>query len=485
MNILTASFEVSPLAKTGGLADVVAALSIEWKKQGHNPIIIMPKYYFIDAELLHFVPTYKTLVVQMGYWQEYATLLKGKLPHSDVDVYLVEHNGYFGRDGIYGDPEAFLDNDKRFIFFSKAIFEAAKAIGFQPDVIHSHDYHTGYVQAFLKCYYRNDPFFAKTAGVFTIHNLAYQGRFAPEPTMLYSGFGMQSFYQGSWFEYYGDTNYMKTGIMFADKITTVSPTYSHEIRTEYFGEGLNGCLNVRGGDLVGILNGVDYSEWNPATDKRMLLNYDKNTLSTKQRLKMRFLEENGLANKAHLPLVGMVSRMTEQKGIDLLMYVLEDYLWNDKFVLAIVGSGDSHYQNYFNYIKSKYPNNSYVFIGYNEPLSHNIYGASDFLLVPSRFEPCGLTQMYAMKYGSLPIVRATGGLADTVREFVPSDKTGNGFVFWNYNALDFSFAINRALAVYYSGTMNTARVNAMNEDFSSSKAAKLYIECFNWALEKV
>ncbi|MDR0926274.1 MAG: glycogen synthase [Ignavibacteria bacterium] len=485
MNILSVAFEVAPLAKSGGLADVVASLAIEWKKQGHTPIILIPKFYFIDADKLGFKPTGLTLVVPMGYWNEYATLLKGKLPNTDVDVYLLEHNGYYGRDGIYGAPSEFGDNDRRFIFLARAAFEAAKALKFKPDVIHSHDYHTAFTMPLLKIYHRKDPFFAKTAGVFTIHNLAYQGRFAPQPTMEYTGFGMEQFYPGSWFEYYGGTNYMKTGIMFADKVTTVSPTYSREIRSPYFGEGLHDVLNARGGDLVGILNGIDYAEWNPKTDKKLPINYDANTLDKKKKLKSKFLAEHGITGKDHLPLIGIISRLTEQKGIDLIINVLEDYLWNDRFVFALIGSGEAHYQNYFNYIKHKYPNSSIVYIGYNEALSHYLYGASDFLLIPSRFEPCGLTQMYAMKYGTLPLVRATGGLSDTVREFIPSEKQGNGFVFWNYNAGDFQFALNRSATIYYSSDMDIARNNAMAEDFSSNKCAEKYIECFKWALEKV
>ena len=471
-NILTAAFECAPLAKSGGLADVVSALSIEWKKDGHNPIIILPNYYFIDSELLGFEPTYITLVVPMGHWCEYATLLRGKLPGSDVEVYLLEHNEYYGRDGLYDiNGKEFDDNPRRFLFYSRAIFEAAKALNFQPDIIHAHDFHCGYVMAFLKCYYRHDPFFERTAGVYTIHNLAYQGRYSPVDTMLCSGFGMKNFYNGSWHEYYGGTNYMKVGIKFADKITTVSPTYAQEIRSEYYGEGLHNILNERSADLVGILNGVDYEIWSPEKDPLIPYKYGPKNIALKEKIKSEFLAKNGLEVKENKPLISIVSRMTEQKGIDLLAKILEDYLWNSQFYFAIIGTGATHYQNYFNYIKSKYYNSTYVYIGYNESASHILYAASDFFLVPSRFEPCGLTQMYAMKYGTLPIVRSTGGLADTVTEFIPQDKTGNGFVFWNYSTDDLSYAINRALKVYHSDDINKVRLNAMNMNHSAKNSA--------------
>jgi starch synthase len=422
----------------------------------------------------------------MGDWKEYATLLHGKLPNTNVDVYLIEHNEYYGRDGLYGiNGKDFIDNPRRFIFLSRAIFEAAKAINFRPDIIHSHDFHTAYSQAFLKCYYKNDPFFNKTAGVFTIHNLAYQGQFPPEDTMLYTGFGMNEFYKGAWHEHNNTTNYMKIGIMFADKITTVSKTYANEIRTEYYGEKLHNILNKRAADLIGILNGVNYDIWNPTTDKVIQNNYNEKTLHIKQNIKKQFLKDNNIHEKDNTPLISIISRMTEQKGFDILIQTLEDYLWNDKIVFAIIGSGDIQYQNYFNYIKNKYPNNTFIYIGYNETLAHNIYAASDFLLIPSRFEPCGLTQMYAMKYATIPIVRATGGLADTVREYNPTNKEGNGFVFWNYDANDLSFAIQRALAIYHTNDIEIIRKNAMAADFSSNISAKKYIECFNWALEKI
>ncbi len=486
MNILVGTAEVIPFAKTGGLADVVASLCTEWAKSGHRPIIVIPKYNCIDINKYNFKPTFLTLIVPMGYWTEYATLWRGYLPNTDVETYLIENNSYFARDGIYGDEKEYSDNARRFIFFSRAIFETSKALNFKPDILYANDYHTAFTMPFLKTHYRQDNLFSKTAGVFTIHNLKYQGIYEPEDTMEFSSFGMKNFYPGSWFEYYGKTNYMQVGIKFADKITTVSPTYAKEIRTAYYGEGLHNVLNNRSVDLIGVLNGVDYNNWSPEVDKLISPNYSKNTLEKKKEIKYKLLIDNGIKDNLDIPLFGMVSRLTEQKGIDLIINKLEDFLWNERMRFVIIGTGEIKYQNYFNYIKYKYPNLSIVYIEYNEQLSHRIYAASDFLLIPSRFEPCGLTQMYAMRYGTLPIVRATGGLVDTVNEFIPDTKKGTGIVFWNYNADDFAYALERALQLYKSTElMNTARINAMEADFSASNSANKYIEIFNWALEKV
>lgn len=488
MNILLASFEVSPFAKTGGLADVTQALSMEWSKLGHNVITILPKLRGINISHFGFEKTFLTLNVPMGYSTEFATLWKGKFPGSDADVYLIEHEEYYNRDGIYGNPESYFDNDKRFIFFSRAIFEAAKALEFTPDIISAHDYHTAYTMAFLKSYYRHEERFSKTAGVFTIHNLAYQGKFDPWRVMDFSGFGMKEFYPGSWFEQDGGINCMKTGIMFADKITTVSPNYAMEIRDPYYSEGLHGVLNQRGGDLIGVLNGVFYDDWNPETDKNLTINYSQDNLKNKKANKQLFLENQGLKSSDNfdLPLIGMVTRLTEQKGIDIIRDKLDAMLYEKKFRFALLGSGQHHYVEYFNYLKWKYPKHALINIGYDEWYAHNLIAASDFILVPSRFEPCGLTQMYGLKYGTIPIVRNTGGLADTVSEYIPESKKGNGFVFHNYNSDDFEFAVNRAISIYYEHQhWDNLRHNAMNEDNSSVKQAKEYIKVFSWALDKI
>jgi len=488
MNILLVSAEVEPFAKTGGLADVCATLPREWQRLGQNPIIVMPKYGFINVEKWGFRPTFLTLIVPMGYWTEFAHVWEGTLPNSNVPVYLIEHNQYFDRPGIYGEANEYPDNNRRFIFLARAAFEVAKALDFTPDIIHAHDFHTAFAMPFLKGNVRNEHRFSKTAGVFTIHNLAYQGRYEPYSTMEFSTFGMKEFYPGSWFEYYGSVNFMKVGIMFADKITTVSPTYAKEIRYPYYGEGLHDVLNYRGADLIGVLNGVYYNDWDPNVDRYIYKNYNIDSLYLKNDVKKSFLYENGLNDYDNLemPLIGMVSRLTEQKGIDLVRYKIEQYLAEGAFRFALLGSGNKNDEDFFVYLKWKYPKLALIQIGYSDLLSHRIIAASDFFLMPSRFEPCGLTQMYSMKYGTIPIVRQTGGLADTVFEYNYATGEGNGFNFYQYNADDMAWAIRRALSIYNNQPhWDIIRQNAMKMDFSSGKTAMEYLKVFTWALEKV
>jgi starch synthase len=488
MNILVASAEVTPFAKTGGLADIASSLPLEWKKQGQNPIVVMPKYRHIDTEKYKIEPTELTLIVPVGFWTEFARLWQGFLPDSNVPVYFIEHNVYFDRDGIYGDPDEYGDNDRRFIFFSRAVLETAKALNFAPDILHAHDFHAAFSLAFLKSYYNTDSLFSNTAGIYTIHNLAYQGKFNPERAMEFSGFGMSEFYPGSWFEHQGVANAMKTGIMFADKITTVSPTYSQEIRYPYYSEGLQDVLNHRGADLVGILNGVYYNEWNPETDIHIFENYSKKNLLKKKINKINFLRkfEVSAEENQDLPIFGMVTRLAEQKGIDLIKNKIEYYLANNSLRFAMLGSGNAEYTDFFKYLSWKYPQNALISIGYNNKLAHQIMAASDFLLVPSRYEPCGLTQMYAMKYGTIPIVRETGGLADTVQEYNKETGKGTGFRFWQYNADDMAYAFRRALMIYNNQPhWNLIRNNAMDKNFSSGKSALEYLKVFNWGREKI
>lgn len=488
MNIIINAFEVSPFAKTGGLADVTRSLASEFDNLGHNVIVVMPKLKSINVNDFNFKRLDLRLSIQMGFSEEYAAVWEGIIPKSKAKVYLIEHDDYYNRDSIYGSPEEFIDNDRRFIFLSRAVFEVAKAIDFTPDVIHSHDYHTAFTLAFLKSFYRHDLRFSRTAAVYTIHNLSFQGKYNPFRIMDFSSFGMKEFYDGSWFEKDGVVNCMKVGIMFADKITTVSPNYANEIRMAYYSEGLQDVLNQRSGDLVGVLNGVYYPDWNPETDELIKYKYSIDNLEVKRQNKYSFLKSFGLKESDNLdiPLFGMVSRLTEQKGIDIIKEKLDYYIENRNIRFALLGSGQQEYVEFFNYLRWKYPRNAFISIGYDEQLAHRIFAASDFITVPSRFEPCGLTQMYALKYGAIPVVRATGGLLDTVSEYNSSNGLGTGFVFQNYQKEDFAYALERAMSVYYSPDhWNKIRQNAMLEDFSSVRQAEQYIEVFNWAIEKV
>ncbi len=488
MQILLATTEVTPFAKAGGLADVASALPIEWQKYGQDPIVVMPKYSFMDDQAFGFKPTDLTISVKMGFWTEYGRLWYGLLPYSKVPVYLIENADYFDRSGIYGDPHEFPDNDRRFIFFSRAVFETARALQVRPDIIHAHDFHTAMTMAFLKSQYRLDYHFTRTAGVYTIHNLGYQGWWDPGRAMDLSTFGKDQFYPGCWFEKNGLFNAMKAGIMFADKITTVSPTYAKEIRMPWYSEGMQNELNQRGADLIGVLNGVYYDEWNPQADDQIFQNYDIDSLGNKKINKAEYLKSFGIEEHDNnfTPLVGMVTRLTEQKGIDLVRSKIEKYLAENKIRFTMLGTGEQHHEEYFRNLQKKYPENVLLTIGYDNKLAHKLIAASDFFLMPSKYEPCGLTQMYSLKYGTIPVVRQTGGLADTVTEYKPHSGEGNGFVFLHYWDDDFDYALSRAIRLYAKMPhWDIIRKNAMSMDFPSSKTALEYLKVFRWALQKV
>lgn len=487
MNILVAAAEVTPFAKVGGLADMAGALPRAWEQDGHRVVIILPLYGTIDKDAYGITKTDLLVRVPFGTWTEYAEVWQGTLPNSSVPVYFLRSSDYYDRPGIYGYHEGFEDNDRRFTFLSRAVFEVARALDFRPDIVHAHDYHTAPCMPILKIHYRTDPFFADTAGVFTIHNMAYQGMYDPLRAMEFCGFDPAEFYRGSWFEQDGIFNAMKAGIMFADKITTVSPTYAQEIRWTPEGMGLQGALQARGADLVGVLNGIDTATWSPLHDAEIAVPYDANALAKKDVNKKALLTDLGLDASEidrDLPVVGMVTRLTEQKGISLLTTSIEPFIASDRMRLVVLGSGEAKFESFLRDLAERYPNHVRVRMGYNEPLSHRIQAGSDFYLMPSRFEPCGLTQMFALAYGTVPVVRSVGGLADTVEDYDPIAFTGTGVRFHRYTADALSAALESALRLYRREPHWThIRRNAMSCDNSIVSCGRRYVEVFGWAKE--
>lgn len=481
MTIVLAAAEFAPFAKTGGLADATSSLAKGLVNQGHEVICIMPKYGIIDTEEYTLNPTFLTLNVPMGMQTEYAHLLRYDGGPKKPTYYFIEHDMLFNRQGIYGEDSEYFDNDKRFIFLSRAVFEACKALDITPDIIHAHDHHAAFCMPFLKKEYVLEDRFHSTRGIFTIHNLAYQGKYNPYRAMDYSGFGMKEYYKGSWFEHYGTVNSMKVGIMFADKITTVSPTYANEIKMHYYGETLHEELNTRSSDLIGVLNGVDYDIWSPQSDTYLSKKYDADSLIDKDFARQKLIDLARFSD-SEKPIIGMVTRLTEQKGIDLVMKKLDYQISKGAMNFALLGSGQPRFVDFFKLIKHKYPSQTFVVIDYNEELAHTIIAGSDYFLIPSRFEPCGLTQMYALKYGTVPIVRNTGGLSDTVTEYEVANGNGNGFVFHNYNAEDMEYAIERALALFGAKDhWNKIRINGMRGDNSFEKSASQYTKVYESA----
>ncbi|MBU3679175.1 MAG: glycogen synthase [Candidatus Kapabacteria bacterium] len=489
MNILVVAAEVAPFAKVGGLADMTGALPRAWWADGHEVAIMLPLYGSIDRELYGIVRTEHVVSVPVGYWTEYAEVWHGKLPGTEVPIYFLRSAEYFDRKGIYGYHEGFEDNDRRYLFFSRAALETAKVLGFQPDVVHAHDYHAAPCMPMLATQYRHDPFFARTAGVFTIHNMAFQGMYDPVRAMEFGGFPPSEFYPSSWFEHHGSFNAMKAGIMFADKVTTVSPTYSQEIRWTSEGMGLQGALQHRASDLLGVLNGIDDTIWNPRVDEHIAVPYDATTLQKKRINKLALLRELNLpceGASADLPVIGMVTRMTQQKGIPIMTRPVWEVLQQGRARLVILGSGVREYEDYFRRAQDQFPDLVRFVTGYNEPLSHRIQAGSDLYLMPSQFEPCGLTQMYAMAYGTVPIVRAVGGLADTVVHYERTSGTGSGVRFHDYDESAVAAALDYGLGLYNDEPhWSTLRTNAMQQDNSISVAARRYVEVFSWAQERL
>jgi starch synthase len=480
LKILFASSEVTPFAKTGGLADVSASLPAALSKLGHQVIIVMPLYRSVAEGQFELEPIEKSLEIPMG-----VKPLKVKVYHAKMSrnllIYFLKRDEFFDRSGLYGTSEGdYFDNPERFILFTRGILQLSKLIDFQPDIIHCHDWQTSLVPVYLKSLYKNDSFFRQTRTIFTIHNLAYQGVFSKE-YMDVSGLPSE-FFSMRGLEYYGKMNFMKGGIVFSDVVSTVSEKYAQEIQTPDYGYGLEGVLKERRGSVYGVLNGVDYTSWDPKTDSHLASNYSLKSLQGKKQCKEELMRIFKFKGRNEAPLIGIISRLAEQKGFDILAEGIEELMKLDLF-LAILGKGDIRYEKQFTKLGEKYRGRLGVRIAFDNVLAHKIEAGSDMFLMPSRYEPCGLNQMYSLKYGTIPVVRATGGLDDTVKEFDPESGKGNGFKFVEYSSRAMIEKVKRALEIYqdkksWSGLMQ----NAMKEDFSWKNSASKYVEIYNTAL---
>ncbi|HHV35860.1 MAG TPA: glycogen synthase GlgA [Syntrophomonadaceae bacterium] len=475
LKILLTSAEVTPFAKTGGLADVAGSLPKALKHLGHDVRIAMPKYKQITkGEYLLDYPVEMDHHLETGIIKQ--TKLKGK--NVEIPVYLIDNYKYFYRDSIYG----YGDEAERFNFFSKAVLNMLPQIKFQPEIIHCNDWQSGMIPLSLKTKYAEDPFYNRIATLFTIHNLQYQGVF-PKNTLRLVGLG-DEYFSPERLEFYGQVNFMKAGILYADLINTVSKKYALEIQTPEFGERLDGLLRKRAQDLYGIVNGIDYEELNPATDKYIYHNYTANSIDQKKENKKALQQEMGLPVN-DTPLIGIITRLVDQKGLDLIAEIFEQIMDLDvQFVL--LGTGEDHYQRLFAELKMKYPQQTAANIGFNVELAQKIYAGSDIFLMPSRFEPCGLSQMISLRYGTIPLVRSVGGLADTIEDYNPETDTGNGFSFKPYQAQELLNTIRRAVDIYRQNPeLWQSLVNrAMKSDFSWERSAKEYVEIYRKAIDK-
>jgi starch synthase len=472
-SVVFVSAELAPLATTGGLGEVSRALPRALATLGHRVSVFLPLYASVRRSGIAIEPAGEIAVLGIGKFR----LFHAPDVLAPASVYLIEHDGYFERAGLYGEGGGeYGDNLERYAFFSRAVLESVIALGLPADVVHANDWHTGLVPALLRRVYPNHPRLRASVPIFTIHNLAYQGRFGAD-RLAVTGLPADVLHIGG-IEYYGGINLMKAGIVFAQAITTVSPRYAEEIRTPEFGEGLDGLLRERGGNLHGILNGIDDDEWNPAADRHLPVRYGPQTLAGKHDCRRALVAEARLQVADDVVLAGMVTRLTHQKGSDIVLGVADDLL-RLGIALVVLGSGDWHLEEGFRALAGRYPGRVAVNIGYDAPLSHRIEAGVDLFLMPSRYEPCGLNQMYSLRYGTVPIVRATGGLDDTVRDPRDDRERPNGFKFHRPWGTDLVEAVARALDLRREPlAWERMQQTGMREDFSWPASARKYGELY-------
>jgi starch synthase len=483
LRVVVVASEVVPFAKTGGLADVTGALSVALGQQGHQISVIMPRYRVIERAVRSLEKVHENLVIPMGPRTENGTVWRGKLTPR-IPVYFIEHQQYFNRDALYTGAEGdYPDNAQRFAFFAKAALEACRALNLRPDVLHCHDWQSALIPAYLKTTLHDDPDFASIGSLVTIHNLAYQGLFPPE-VMEFLQLPPQS-YSPEGIEFYGQVSYLKAGIVYADLVSTVSRRYSQEIQTPAFGFGLEGILRYRGQDVYGILNGIDDREWNPARDRLIAARYTPGDLAGKRLCKRALLAAFGLsADRMDIPLVGMISRLVDQKGLELIENTIHRLLALD-LGLVILGTGEARYEEFLRRISERYAAQVGLRIGFDNGLAHQIEAGSDIFLMPSRFEPCGLNQMYSLRYGTIPVVHGVGGLDDTIESYDHESAEGNGFKFESYDAEALLASLQQAVALYHDReAWERLMRRGMRMDFSWANPARAYSDLYAKALAK-
>ena len=477
LKIFLTSSEFAPFAKTGGLADVTAALSAYLHQSGHDVRVLIPRYARIDRMGIDIEPVegLQHLSMRMGDREVHYAIDTAILPGTDLSIFLLRCPQFYGRESIYTQDD---DEHLRFILLSRAAIEMCQQTGFAPNIFSCHDWQTGLIPLYLKTVYSWDKLFANTRSVMTIHNIGYQGMF-PAHVLGQLGLGgaEQHLHQDDLKD--GVINYLKTGVMYADLLTTVSPTYAREILGDEYGMGLNDLLRGRSNTLVGILNGVDYSEWDPAVDTLLAAKYSAKEMTGKAKCKSVLMRELGLNDEPDTPLIGIVSRLVGQKGFDLVEKAVPRLLTERRFSFVVLGNGEPRLERFFAWLQHRFEGRVCFYKGYNNKLAHWIEAGADMFLMPSRYEPCGLNQMYSLRYGTVPIVRETGGLADSVQLYDPDAGTGTGIVFRDYNEQGLEWALNAALDLYADKSHWKRMVaNGMAMDYSWERQGAHYVDLF-------
>ena len=480
MKILFTASECVPFIKTGGLADVIGSLAPALAEQGHDVRVIIPKYSAIPEEYERRMTHTVDFEVALGWRRQYCGI--EELERGGVTYYFLDNRYYFGRTYVYGLGG---DEHERFAFFCRGVLNALPLIPFTPDVIHAHDWQTGMIPALLRIQYAGVKNYEQIRTVFTIHNLQYQGIFGIKEVQDLLSLKDEDFTNDK-LEFFGNANFLKSGIVYADEITTVSPSYAEEIQTAYFGERLDGLLRAKRAHVTGILNGLDVREFNPAQDSYIAQTYSPEAPVGKAACKRALQEEMGLEVNPATPIIAMVGRLNSQKGLDLVDYVIADIMRED-LQLVCLGMGESRYVNLFSWAEQNYPGRVAARFVMDNRLAHRIYAGADMFLMPSAFEPCGLSQMIALRYGTVPIVRETGGLRDTVLSYNKFSGLGNGFTFFNYNAHDMLHVIQRALRYFREEKDVWAQLmdRGMRADFSWAKSSQRYLELYRKLLPQL